>query len=360
MKILNTADWHLNIKKNVIWNDKWSRREEQEKNILSLIDIAKKEKIDYFNILGDIFDTSKPASEDIGFFILVLNELEKAKIKTVIIQGNHDIGLNENVLMNAIKKIDYEYITVIDPFEPVNIYDSDSNANLFYIPFFTGVNYKTIFEKKFILNSKQNNLVFIHDVFTKAAMGSEQFIIKGKMNNIDEFNNKIDCVFAGHIHRQQNVNDLTYYPGAVSPMSFNEEKDKQGYIIAEIDKKDISVKFFQFKNMKWKTLEIDNDKKLPALTKYKNCLLRIKLQIKQKDKKGFDKNSYIENIENKTGSKVLKFEFKIKEINKQKEINIKSKETPIQQFSKYIKSKDFTQAEIKKIEKELNKILGEM
>lgn len=358
MRLLNTADWHLNSKKDIVWDGVWSRRKEQEKNIFDLIKIIKKEKVDLLNILGDIFDSSRPSAEDIGFFISFLNKLEKEKILTRIFQGNHDIGLNENVLTKALNKIKYDYIQIID--KPCCFVDKKINTNFIYIPFEQDLDYKEIFEKGFVLNEKENNIIFIHDVFTKAEMGREKFIIRGKMNNIDKLNNKIDCVFAGHIHKQQNCNDLVYYPGAISPMSFGEQEDKQGYIIADIEKDNISVKLYQFKNMEWKTIELDNDKKLPALTKYKNCLLRIRLKIKQKDKKGFDREQYKKNIENKTKSKILKLEFEIKENEKKKKITINKKQSPSQQFKKYIESKDFNKTEIKKIEKEFNEIIGEI
>lgn len=107
MKILSSADWHINLHKKKIPYE-W-----QENRYVLLFNALRKleQQCDVHVIAGDLFDT-KPKTDDTG---LLLSYLNSVTIPTLVIPGNHEATLKgktfwddfkrENVITNKLVNI---------------------------------------------------------------------------------------------------------------------------------------------------------------------------------------------------------------------------------------------------------------
>ncbi|WP_066507695.1 exonuclease SbcCD subunit D [Abyssisolibacter fermentans] len=86
MKILHTSDWHLGK-----YLEGYSRLDEQEKILKSLINLIKEKQIDVVLIAGDIYDNSNPPARAEKIFYDTVKEIsEEGKRIVIAIAGNHD------------------------------------------------------------------------------------------------------------------------------------------------------------------------------------------------------------------------------------------------------------------------------
>jgi predicted phosphodiesterase len=87
MKVLVTADWHISgTRPRCRADEDWIAT--QAKDIEAVWKIAKDQRVEAVWILGDLFDTSRVATEAVN---LVLREFEKAPCPVYTLCGNHDL-----------------------------------------------------------------------------------------------------------------------------------------------------------------------------------------------------------------------------------------------------------------------------
>lgn len=87
MRTLITADWHISGSRPLCRADEnWI--ESQSRDIQSVWDIARTQKVESIWILGDLFDTSRVSTEAVN---LVLRAFESAPCEIRILCGNHDL-----------------------------------------------------------------------------------------------------------------------------------------------------------------------------------------------------------------------------------------------------------------------------
>src|SRR5947209_16123777 len=84
MKILHVSDWHLG---RTTYNA--SRAEDHEKVLGEIADIARHEKPDLIVHTGDLFESIRPAYEDMDRGIRALIDLARTA-PVVVLCGNHD------------------------------------------------------------------------------------------------------------------------------------------------------------------------------------------------------------------------------------------------------------------------------
>jgi exonuclease SbcD len=86
MKILHTADWHLDKRLYGI-----ARLEEQAQVLEEIIMIADAEEVDVVLVAGDVFDTFNPGNDAVRLFYNTLKRLTReGQTAVVVIAGNHD------------------------------------------------------------------------------------------------------------------------------------------------------------------------------------------------------------------------------------------------------------------------------
>lgn len=87
MKVLISADWHISgTRPRCRADEDWIAT--QAKDIEAVWKIAKDQRVEAVWILGDLFDTSRVATEAVN---LVLREFEKAPCPVYTLCGNHDL-----------------------------------------------------------------------------------------------------------------------------------------------------------------------------------------------------------------------------------------------------------------------------
>jgi exonuclease SbcD len=87
MRLLHTADWHLNQTLNG-----WSRDAEHALWLASLADVIAREEIDVLLVAGDVFDIINPSGEAQRLFYGALRAFKERRpgLITIISGGNHD------------------------------------------------------------------------------------------------------------------------------------------------------------------------------------------------------------------------------------------------------------------------------
>lgn len=87
MRILHTADWHLNHALNG-----WSRDAEHEIWLGCLADVIEAERIDALLLAGDVFDGVNPSGDTQRMFYNALRAFKDRRpgLVTVVTSGNHD------------------------------------------------------------------------------------------------------------------------------------------------------------------------------------------------------------------------------------------------------------------------------
>lgn len=87
IRLLHTADWHLG---QTLMG--WSREEEHDRALATLLDLAETRDIDALVVTGDVFDTQNPSekAERLFFRTLVALRRRLPHVIAVILAGNHD------------------------------------------------------------------------------------------------------------------------------------------------------------------------------------------------------------------------------------------------------------------------------
>lgn len=88
VKFLHTADWHLGIKYAKLGSNAERAREIRVETVKKLMDSAKKNKVDFIIIAGDLFDNN---DVDRGLIDIVADTIKRVEpIPVYILPGNHD------------------------------------------------------------------------------------------------------------------------------------------------------------------------------------------------------------------------------------------------------------------------------
>ena len=88
LKFLHTADWHLGIKYAKLGPNAEKAREIRIETVKKLMDSAKKEKVDFIIIAGDLFDNNDVDRRLIDIVANIMKRVEP--IPVYILPGNHD------------------------------------------------------------------------------------------------------------------------------------------------------------------------------------------------------------------------------------------------------------------------------
>jgi exonuclease SbcD len=97
MRFLHTSDWHLG--RSLHRSD---LREAQERFLDHLVETARSERVDAVLVAGDVYDRAIPPVDAVGRYEDALARLSAARIRVVLISGNHDsarrLGVNSALI----------------------------------------------------------------------------------------------------------------------------------------------------------------------------------------------------------------------------------------------------------------------
>jgi len=203
-----------------------------------LTELAIKEKVDHFFILGDIFDTWTPIPAERRLFYLMIQDLLNSKISVYILIGNHDY--KDHIENGNYSVVDYELL----PFSGVRIFSEPQihtigNIDIIAMPHLISpildkmkLGYEDTYIK--ILNnlykkSKNGHKIIISHVLLKSIFpASEAREVDKKI--FDTFNIPI---FLGDVHKPLTFRNDPFmgYVGSPCRISFAEYEDKKRAII---------------------------------------------------------------------------------------------------------------------------------
>lgn len=255
MKLAHISDLHLG---KTLYN--YSLIEDQEYILDEIIKILVEKKIDVLMIAGDVYD--KNVAPEAGLKVLrkFLNQLVKAKIKVLIISGNHDSAERLTFGGEFMTEKGIYFSKVYDgQIEPVTFTDEHGPVNFYLLPFIKPLIVQHFFEDKKIktytdalqvavgqmsINTKERNIILAHqNILTAKRCESEETIIGGQDAVSDEVFKDFDYTALGHIHSLQKIGkNNVYFCGTPLKYSISEfDQEKKMPVISLGEKGNIDI-----------------------------------------------------------------------------------------------------------------------
>jgi len=298
IKFIHLSDIHIGLQTHGKINPATGKNTRLE-DILNSLDFvfnyALKESVDLVLIAGDIFHRENPnPTEEIEFARRVVKLVEGSRARVVMVLGNHDYpsaGGRASAL-EIFPALDIERVTIVRK-PGVHILDTDKGqVQIACLPWAgsSGLvskdEYKSLSSQEIQIEIEKRLIVIIRDLSAKID-NSNPSIFLGHLSVRDaklsgterdtlttsdpivplsELNNTaFNYVALGHIHRYQNLNknDPTpiVYSGSIERIDFTEEKEKKGFVLAEIVETENGWKceyeFIETPARKFKTIELD-------------------------------------------------------------------------------------------------------
>ena len=277
VRFFHTSDWHLGQ-----FFYQHSRQYEHEQFLAWLLEQIQQKQPNALLIAGDIFDVINPASsaqKQLYQFLADAHDLAP-HMQTLMIAGNHDSGYRIEQIEPLLEKYNAKTVGVIHKNSEgsidlerllVPIYDENKVivAWCLTLPFLrpaeiTGFNEQT--------SNSQNAIAYLHQQLIAEAKkrktpeqalilmshahmqggetsDSERPIIIGNEEALSTtlFDEVIDYVALGHLHKPQKVQDIHIrYSGSPIPLSFSEINYKHQVVEVTIDPTQTDASRFQF------------------------------------------------------------------------------------------------------------------
>lgn len=267
IKILHTADWHLG---QTFYN--YDRKWEHKAFLDWLIDKTAEIKADVLLICGDVFDNQNPSAEAQSLYYSFLKKITdiNPELQIIIIAGNHDsasrleapnplletMNITVKGLINRDENGEIDFNNLIIPLR--------KGGNVLAVPYLRqgdypsskeyglGVEnmYKELYQR---VNKDERPIIslgHLHAINSSINENdrSERIIMGGLDNiNLDVFDNEIDYLALGHLHRHQRVGgkENFRYSGSPLPMSFAEKNYKHGVVLVNYDK-EVEIEFIPY------------------------------------------------------------------------------------------------------------------
>lgn len=240
MKTLICSDAHTDRK-----THRMSRYDEIEAAFLQTVEVAIKERVDYWAFLGDLCDPEDPAEllRALSLVMRVDSELHRAGIKRIWVTGNHDVvgdgrgtttlsplQWNEGAFVARMPSVGFT--------EPLGIVASRVSVVCLPYPSYQGeLSYEELL-KEWVpkLSNNERVIVFGHaSEVDGALMGDESTEMKrGKGVRLPtELIPAHWKVFNGHYHRPQSIGNVVI-PGAMARLSHGEETNSPRFVIVHV------------------------------------------------------------------------------------------------------------------------------
>lgn len=239
MKFIHMADLHFDTPLVSLKNNRdliKKRRTEQRQVFRDVIQLIKKENIEFLFISGDLFEQKYVEKGTIEFIISSFQLIPNTKI--FISPGNHD---------PFIKNSPY---SIFEWPENVTIFNGEvgmfpcENVNIYGLGFTDYEFSSEEIDNLEIEDEEKINVLIIHGTLNG---GSKKYLdLKEKVLE------KFDYVALGHIHEKKVDDSKIIYPGSLLSIGFD-ELGEHGIILGELEKNNIT---YEFKNMEYKHFEI--------------------------------------------------------------------------------------------------------
>jgi len=216
-----------------------------------ILNIARKEKVDYILHGGDIFNRSKPRKKVITRAFKLIEEILAEDIGFIIVPGNHEKSILPDTLLRFHSKCHF-----FTNFAAIDL----GECLLIGFPYSNNISKLIDDEISRVLKEHKNKpcMILCHQLFDGAEFGPQRFRFNINHGAIDPllFPNSIKLIVSGHIHRAQVLmNGFVVYPGSTERTSFIETIEPKGYLMINIDEKQLQVEFKELSSIPMKVIE---------------------------------------------------------------------------------------------------------
>lgn len=266
---VHTADLHL--KNNELWGNVDPktginfRLQDKLDNLSATIDFAIAKKVDWFGVLGDVFDGFSP--DEVlrqRFHTTCVYPLLQAGIPIFVLIGNHDSRSAAFNLMseaNSIYKEKIGYYVISEPYVHEGIFH--------FVP--------SGFEHTYIpsIKEKDKQFLFAHFLLEGAVIGKQNFKVPGIINKalVRGFRHfQLGDVHKYQVFKSGNVNGL--YVGSNSTIDFGEVGERKGFVycIYDTDTDELRTKFIETQDRKFVELTLSESDYEEKITDFLNAL----------------------------------------------------------------------------------------
>ena len=261
MKIITFADAHIGISTYSTIDPKTNlntRVLDSLNGIDQIINYAEENNIKYILFAGDMFKNALPSPT----LVREINKRIKASaekgIKWIIQDGNHDVSPLETA-KSALDPLSTLKVENVEHTRFEKTYMIDNNIRVLVLPTYT-----TQEEVENILSKYNDNTkTIVMGHFTSLNAKLNDWLIASNEDAIDiKIFQKpnILAVVLGHLHKHQilNTNPLSYYCSSTIRTDFNEEHDKKGFVVLDIDNNyNVSYIFKEIKTQEFLSVKMD-------------------------------------------------------------------------------------------------------
>lgn len=247
---LHTADIHLGTKfvnnKQFSLKEREKRRSELWDTFNEIINIAKKDKINYLLIAGDLIAESYSRFKDIQRIIKGFEQIPDTKV--IITCGNNDPYSHITSMYRFVRWPENVYLFSNTDKTEVYTSDDDDDVCIYSVSWDEDKEFDVAEEIYNIKTDKDKiNILLLHcDVNNQSEHSIDSNIIKYKFNY---------CAL-GHVHNYTEVERNIIYPGTPEPLNFTEE-GQHGIISGEISNNHLVTTFVPIAKRKFVTREIN-------------------------------------------------------------------------------------------------------
>ena len=261
MKIITFADAHIGISTYSTIDPKTNlntRVLDSLNGINQIINYAEENNIKYILFAGDMFKNALPSPT----LVREINKRIKASaekgIKWIIQDGNHDVSPLETA-KSALDPLSTLKVENVEHTRFEKTYMIDNNIRVLVLPTYT-----TQEEVENILSKYNDDIkTIVMGHFTSLNAKLNDWLIASNEDAIDiKIFQKpnILAVVLGHLHKHQilNTNPLSYYCSSTIRTDFNEEHDKKGFVVLDIDNNyNVSYIFKEIKTQEFLSVKMD-------------------------------------------------------------------------------------------------------
>jgi len=342
VRILLTADWHIGVTHHGVVDEdgRNSRLVDLEATLSQMVDIALERRVDLFVCAGDIFHTNRPTPEDQRIFWRLLSRLQREKIQSRFIIGNHDY--NSKLGASHALKL---FMDVLPEDSCVRIYDEtswehfdDKGLIVCYFPY-RGVEPEW---RRRVSGGDEKVAVVCHSHLEGAVVGAEPFEIKD--DNVTRFSSlPVDYILAGHFHKPQTLSTqpLAIYPGSPQCVDFNERKDEKRVVILDTDTGEYESEPLSIR----KFVQIDLDSTCSIddvdLSDVDGAVVKINIAVDADQAKSFDEAGLRDRLASAGAQNVTAINLNVDRGSNIRDVHIKLDNSLTDNFKRFMSSKEY-------------------
>jgi len=251
MKILHFADAHIDANQSGRWDPETGmpvRVMDSLKSLDTIVSTAIEERVDLVLFAGDAYKDRNPTPQYQAAFASRILRLERAKIGTFLLVGNHDSGATmKSHALTEFKTFNTQYVQVIDEIRLWKTRVKDFYIDVVCLPWVhkshlrMGEVIQQLEELIEQMDPNTPNIFLGHCSVIGAEFSSERLIMLGEDLMVPKkllTESGFDYVALGHIHKPQDLNEgnlpPVIYPGSIERVDWGEAGEDKGFVIAEI------------------------------------------------------------------------------------------------------------------------------